>query len=197
MKKSVIVYIISYAVLLTLVVCEGFYIAKCRNNISKFQNEISELQVQNKNLRLENSELSNSKFHLENENNRMKNALGEEHPIYKRQQECMKKQNYTTAAMANCTYAALDEWTKEIDTNILLLKQYMTSQQYKLLVDSQNKWKEYEKAESKLYKETVGTFVGTMYIPTLAGMQEGIVEKRASDLSILYYYMSDKNIIKN
>jgi len=197
MKKLVIVNIISLAVLHTLVVGEGFYIVKCRNNISKFQNEISELQVQNKNLRSENSELSNSKFDSENENTRMKNALGEEHPIYKRQQECMKKQNYTTAAMANCTYAASDEWAKEIDTNIVLLKQYMTPQQYKLLVDSQNKWKEYEKVESKLYKETIGTFVGTMFIPTLAGMQEDIVKQRASDLSSLYYYMSDENIMKN
>ena len=116
--------------------------------------------------------------------------------FYKRQQECMKKQNYTTAAMANCTYAASDEWAKEIDTNIVLLKQYMTPQQYKLLLESQNKWKEYEKAESKLLAETVGTFVGTMYIPTLAGMQEVIIKKRASDLSILYYYMSDKDIMK-
>lgn len=86
---------------------------------------------------------------------------------------------------------------KEIDANIVLLKQYMTPQQYKLLVDSQNKWKAYEKAENMLYKETVGTFVGTMYIPTLAGMQEDIVEKRAKDLSSLYYYMSDENIVKN
>jgi hypothetical protein len=109
----------------------------------------------------------------------------------------MKKQNYTTAAMADCTYTALDEWSKEIDTQIVLLKQYMTPQQYKLLVDSQNKWKEYEKAERKLYNETIGTFVGTMYIPTLAGMQEAIVEQRARDLSSLYYYMSDKDIMKN
>ena len=99
--------------------------------------------------------------------------------------------------MANCTYAASDEWAKEIDTNIVLLKQYMTSQQYNLLVESQNKWKEYEKVESKLYKETIGTFVGTMFIPTLAGMQEDIVKQRASDLSSLYYYMSDENIMKN
>ena len=197
MKKLVIVFVISIAVLLTLVVGEGFYIAKCRNNISKSQNEISNLQVQNKNLRSENSELSSSKSDLENENNRIKNALGEEHPIYKRQKECMRKQNYTTAAMANCTYTASDEWAKEIDTNIVLLKQYMTPQQYNLLVASQNKWKEYEKAESKLYKETIGTFVGTMFIPTLAGMQEDIVKQRASDLSILYQYMSDENIMKN
>ena len=197
MKKLVITSIISIVILLTLVTGESFYIAKCRNNILKFQNEISNLQVINKNLRSENLDISSYKSDLENENSQMKNALGEEHPIYKRQQECMKKQNYTTAAMANCTYAASDEWAKEIDTNIVLLKQYMTPQQYNLLVDSQNKWKEYEKAESKLYKETVGTFVGTMYIPTLAGMQEDIVEKRAKDLSGLYYYMSDENIMKN
>lgn len=112
MKKFVIVFIITIVVLITLVVGEGFYIAKCRTSISKFQNEISELQVQNKNLRSENLELSSSKSDLENENNLMKNALGEEHPINIRQQECMKKQNYTTAAMANCTYTASDEWAK-------------------------------------------------------------------------------------
>ena len=197
MKKLIIVFIISIAILLTLVVGEGFYITKCRNSISKFKNEISTLQGQNENLRSENLELSSFKSDLESDNNQMKNALGEEHPIYQKQQECMKKQNYTTAAMANCTYTASDEWAKEIDTNIVLLKQYMTTQQYKLLVDSQNKWKEYEKAESKLYKETIGSFVGTMFVPTLAGMQEDIVKQRASDLSSLYYYMSDENIMKN
>ena len=197
MKKLVVTFIISIVILLTLVTGESFYVAKCRTDISKFQDEISELQTQNKNLRSENIEISSYKSDLENENNQMKNALGEEHPIYKRQQECMKKQNYTTAAMTNCTYTASDEWAKEIDTNIVLLKQYMTPQQYNLLVDSQNKWKEYEKTESKLLAETVGTFVGTMYIPTLAGMQEDIVEKRAKDLSSLYYYMSDENIMRN
>lgn len=197
MKKIVIIFVISVVMLLTLVTGEGFYIAKCKNSISKFQNELSELKAQNKNLRSENLELLSTKSDLENDNNQMKNALGEEHPIYQRQHECMKKQNYTTAAMANCAYTASDEWAKEIDTNIVLLKQYMTPQQYNLLVDSQNKWKEYEKAESKLLAKTVGTFVGTMYIPTLAGMQEDIVEKRASDLSVLYYYMSDKNIMRN
>ena len=197
MRKLIISFIISMVALLTLVASEGFYIIKYRNSISKFQNELSELQVQNKNLRSENLELSSNKSDLENDNNQMKNALGEEHPIYKRQQECMKKQNYTTAAMTNCTYTASDEWAKEIDTYIVLLKQYMTHQQYNLLVDSQNKWKEYEKAESKLLAETVGTFVGTMYIPTLAGMQEDIVEKRAKNLSSLYYYMSDENIMRN
>lgn len=197
MKKLVIAFAISFTIILTLVFGEGFYIVKYRNSIFKLKYEISELQAQNQNLRSENLELTSSKFDFENKNNQMKNALGEEHPIYIRQQECMKKQNYTTAAMSNCTYAASDEWAKEIYTNLVLLKRYMTPQQYELLVNSQNKWKEYEKAESKLYKETIGTFVGTMYIPTLAGMQENIVKQRASDLSILYYYMSDKNIMKN
>ena len=41
------------------------------------------------------------------------------------------------------------------------------------------------------------SFSGTMFIPTLAGMQEDIVKQRASDLSSLYYYMSDENIMKN
>lgn len=181
MKKLVIIFIINIVILSILAVGEGFYIAKCRNNITKFQKEISELQAQNK----------------KEENNQMKNELDEEHPINIRQQECMKKQNYTTAAMANCTYAATDEWSKEIDTYIVLIKPYMTPQQYELLIDSQDKWKAYEKAERQLYKETIGTFVGTMYIPILAGMQEDIVEHRARDLSSLYHYMSDENIMKN
>lgn len=197
MKKFVIVFIITVVALLTLVVGEGFYIVKYRTGISKFQNEISDLQTLNNNLRSEILELKNSELNLENENISLKDVQGENHPINIRQQECMKKQNYTTAAMADCTYTALDEWSKEIDTQIVLLKQYMTPQQYKLLVDSQNKWKEYEKAERKLLVETIGTFVGTMYIPALAGMHEAIVEQRARDLSSLYYYMSDKDIMKN
>ena len=143
MKKSVIVFIITVVALLTLVVGEGFYIVKYRTGISKFQNEISDLQTLNNNLRSEILELKSSELNLENENISLKDVQGENHPINIRQQECMKKQNYTTAAMADCTYTALDEWSKEIDTQIVLLKQYMTPQQYKLLVDSQNKWKEY------------------------------------------------------
>lgn len=197
MKKSVIVFIITVVALLTLVVGEGFYIVKYRTGISKFQNEISDLQTLNNNLRSEILELKSSELNLENENISLKDVQGENHPINIRQQECMKKQNYTTAAMADCTYTALDEWSKEIDTQIVLLKQYMTPQQYKLLVDSQNKWKEYEKAERKLLVETIGTFVGTMYIVTLVGKQENIVEQRAVNLSGLYHYMSDKNIMKN
>ena len=51
--------------------------------------------------------------------------------------------------------------------------------------------------ERILLVETIGTFVGTMYIVTLAGKQENIVEQRAVNLSGLYHYMSDKNIMKN
>lgn len=197
MKKIIIIFIISTIVMLTLVTSEGLYILKCRKIISKYKTEITTLEKQNKEISFSTRNLQNTNSDLKHENEGLKSILGENHPIYIRHQECMRKQNYTTAAMASCTYSARDEWYKEIDTNIMLLKNHMTKQQYNLLVNSQNKWIEYEKAEEKLLAETIGTFVGTMYIPTLAGMQEEIVKQRASDLSSLYNYMSDKYIMKN
>ena len=197
MKKIIIIFSVSTILLLLVTFIEGFYILKCRNTILQFSNEISNLHSMNGNLRSEIQKLENSTFDLENENNQMKNALGENHPINIKQQECMKKQNYTTAAMNSCTYLAIDDWYKEIDIDVLLLKKYMTKQQYNLLVDSQNKWNAYEKAERKLLVETIGTFVGTMYTTVLAGKQEALVETRAKNIHSLYEFMSDEDIMKN
>ena len=197
MRKLIIIFSICIFILLALVVCEGLYIVKLGAQLSKYKTEISKLEKLNSEMRSENKDLGSSNTDLKEENKYLKDLLGENLPINIRQQECMKKQNYTTAAMNNCTYAAIDEWYKEIDNTILLLKNHMTKRQYNLLVDSQNKWKAYEIAERKLYNETIGTFVGTMYTTVLAGKNEELAENRARELSGLYHYMSDTGIMKN
>ena len=115
----------------------------------------------------------------------------EVHPIEKAVQECMKKENYTTTGMLKCVDESINDWNKEIDKYLLLLKETLPKEQYDLLEISQNKWEEYQKAQWTFLNSVIIEKQGTMYINVLSGDRADVVEKRAKDLSGLYFELND------
>ena len=113
------------------------------------------------------------------------------HPIEKDVQNCMKKEDYTTAGMSKCVDNSINDWNKEIDKYLSLLKDTLPEDKYKLLQISQEKWEEYKKAQWQLLEATLSEKDGTMYINILSGDKADVVEKRAKDLSGFYFELTD------
>ena len=115
----------------------------------------------------------------------------ESHPIEKAVQECMKKEDYTTVGMSKCVDDSINDWNKEIDKYLSLLKEMLPEEQYDLLETSQNKWEDYKKAQWAFLNAAIDEKHGTMYINVLSGDRAGVVEKRAKDLSGLFFELTD------
>ena len=113
------------------------------------------------------------------------------HPIEKDVQNCMKKEDYTTAGMSKCVDNSINDWNKEIDKYLSLLKDTLPEDKYKLLQISQEKWEEYKNAQWQLLEATLSEKDGTMYINILSGDKADVVEKRAKDLSGFYFELTD------
>ena len=113
------------------------------------------------------------------------------HPIEKDVQNCMKKEDYTTAGMSKCVDNSINDWNKEIDKYLSLLKDTLPEDKYKLLQISQEKWEEYKKAQWQLLDVALSEKDGTMYINILSGDKADVVEKRAKDLSGFYFELTD------
>ena len=113
------------------------------------------------------------------------------HPIEKAVQNCMKKEDYTTAGMSKCVEDSINDWNKEIDKYLSLLKDILPEDKYKLLKISQEKWEEYKNAQWQLLEAGLSEKDGTMYINILSGDKADVVEKRAKDLSGFYFELTD------
>ncbi len=175
MKKVTI-----YLVILTLLILslwEFVYIEKYKNKIIELKAQVSILNTTvsdlKKSANLDNTSSSNLK-----------------HVLDIKLEECMKKDNYTTAAMIGCTDVLIDDWEKEIDNNINLLKQLLNSHQQQILLNSQDKWNDYKKVQWKLNKETLCAKTGTMYQTICIGNDMDIVKQRALELGSLYYFFN-------
>lgn len=118
-------------------------------------------------------------------------SKAEIHPIEKAVQECMKKEDYTTVGMSKCVDDSINDWNKEIDKYLSLFKETLPEEQYDLLKNSQNKWEDYKKAQWAFFNAAISEKQGTMYINVLSGDRAGVVEKRAKDLSGLFFELTD------
>ncbi len=111
-------------------------------------------------------------------------------PIDIKEAKCMEK-DYTTSGMANCTYAALSEWEKEVVKYNKLLVSLLNDKDRKIANDAQSKWVIFKDAEFKNASAVYGNLKGTMYINVLANVQAGIVKQRALDLRNYYELLRD------
>lgn len=185
MKKLIIFQIL---VIVILVVAAAYSFISClkyKSRISVLNEQIEHINNDYLLCKSANKELANKITQLE--------AEKPKNPIEIREQKCISK-DYSTAGMNNCVYLATNEWSQEIDKNILLLKSNITVEQYKLLADSQTKWHQYEQSQRAFIDATIGTKVGSIYTNILAGIKNEIVKRRAEDLFEIYDYYTDYNI---
>ena len=106
------------------------------------------------------------------------------HPIDKAERDCIAK-NMTTAGMSNCSYIAMDEWFKEIDKYINLLKDVTSKNEYNNILEAQTQWKKYQEAEFEAVSILINK-QGTIYQNFLAGRECELVKQRAQCLKSFY-----------
>ena len=110
--------------------------------------------------------------------------LSERHPIDIAEEECMKKAE-STVAMSQCSYDAMDKWYKEIDVNLIKLKNILSEEDYKNLEAAQAKWEEFKKAEF-FAVSVIQDKQGTMFQNCYVGRKTAVVKQRALDLEAFY-----------
>lgn len=185
MRKLIIFQIFVIIVLMITTICGLVGCKKYKSEINKLNEQIEHV--------------NNDLFLYKSANKELENKIklfedkSPKNPIDTREQRCISK-DYSTAGMNNCVYKATKEWHQEINNNILLLKNNMSEEQYKLLIDSQNKWQQYEEAQRVLLNATIGIKVGSIYTNILAGVKNEIVKRRAEDLFEIYDFLTDYSV---
>lgn len=107
------------------------------------------------------------------------------HPIEIEEQKCMKKADYTTTGMSECSYKAMDMWFKEIDKYLGLLKTVTSEEEYSNILKAQENWKKYQESEFVAISIIINK-QGTIFQNILSGCETGLVKQRAVDLKNLY-----------
>lgn len=107
------------------------------------------------------------------------------YPIEIEEQECMKKADYTTAGMSECSYKAMDAWFKEIDKYLGLLKTITSEEDYANILKVQEKWKKYQESEFEAVSIIMNK-QGTMFQNVAVSKKTDIIKERALGLKGLY-----------
>lgn len=174
MKNSILILTIIF--LSGLLSFSSFTIVKQNKELKSLQSKLSQQEQSITELKQEKESLT---------------PKAEIHPIERAVQECMKKEDYTTVGMSKCVDDSINDWNNEIDKYLLLFKETLPKEQYDLLETSQNEWEDYKKAQWAFLNAVIEEKQGTMYINVLSGDRASVVEKRAKDLSGLFFELTD------
>lgn len=181
MKKIILISVIS---LLTLSSIIGIYFSV------KYYKQVKVLTDENKVIISQVEKLTSELEDLKKTNKTLKDSLTIEQSIFYKTQECMKKENYTTAGMNGCVYDSVDDWEKEITKHLSNLKNLTTKEQYKLVQKAQNDWETYRKSQSIANSRLLLSKQGTIYTNIVSEMYSAAYEDRAAELDSLYYFFS-------
>lgn len=136
-------------------------------------------------IRLVNSELS--KLREENKfiNELNDKLLNNNNPIDKKEQECLNKA-FSTSDTLQCCNIALEEWEKETEKYLSLLKESMSDEQYKHIQNNQDLWKKQNKNNNDIITEFVFNHGGTMYYQVAYDYYVQNQKQRAEFLKSIY-----------
>ncbi len=100
--------------------------------------------------------------------------------------KCLDKtENQTTAGMCKCTYTALNEWDKKLNTTYRSLLQRLDSLAKTKLIEAQRQWVKFKEKEIELIDATYGKAQGTMWLVIRADKLLQITRSRAEELETL------------
>ncbi|RNI26776.1 lysozyme inhibitor LprI family protein [Rufibacter latericius] len=100
--------------------------------------------------------------------------------------QCLDKQeNQSTAGMCNCTYAALEEWDKKLNSTYKALLTQVDAVGKTKLMAAQRQWVVFKEKEIELIDATYGKAQGTMWQVVRANKVMDITRQRARALEEL------------
>lgn len=149
------------------------------------------IQEKNKEIQKEKTKINK----LEEEIKKQKTTELEKHPIEIKVEKCMEKCSYTTSCMTNCVYGSINDWEQLSKENLQELKKILSDEQYKLLLNSENTFESYKKAEIKFLYATVGNLEGSIYSNILSAKIANIEKQRANNLSEILYFLKKGTFI--
>ncbi len=174
MKKLFFIFILIISLFLSFL--SGFFIQKVVSD--KETSEIEKLKEENKFCNELNDKL-----------------LNRNNPIDKKESECLNKV-FSTADSLECSSKSIDEWEKEIDKYLNLLKDKMTSEEYKNIQENQVLWIMQNKSNNEIITKFVFNHGGTMYYQLASSDFVQEKKQRAEFLKWIYDVYTD-NIIKD
>ena len=114
----------------------------------------------------------------------------DKYPIDIEEEKCIEIADTSNIGMGNCTLKATEDWFKEIDKNLMTLKQMLPAEKYEKIADSQKKWESYIKSEFDVNENVIYYKIGTIYYTISAGQKREMVKERAM---LLHSYIYDLN----
>ena len=114
----------------------------------------------------------------------------DKHPIDIEEEKCIEIADTSNIGMGNCALKATEDWFKEIDKNLMTLKQMLPAEKYEKIADSQKKWESYIKSEFDVNENVIYYKIGTIYYTISAGQKREMVKERAM---LLHSYIYDLN----
>lgn len=115
----------------------------------------------------------------------------DKHPIDIEEEKCIKVADTSNIRMGNCALKATEDWFKEIDKNLMTLKQMLPAEKYEKIADSQKKWESYIKSEFDVNENVIFYKTGTIYYTISAGQKASIVKERALLLKSYIQYANE------
>lgn len=112
------------------------------------------------------------------------------HPIDKKEVYCINKSD-NSSDMRECIYNASEDWEKEINKYLKLLRKSTTPEQYKNIEKSQNLWIQQSEIDHKIINELIWDHGGTLYFDIGASEDKDLIKKRAEFLKTIYLVHSD------
>lgn len=113
------------------------------------------------------------------------------HPVDLEEEKCIKIADTSNIGMGNCALKATEAWFKEIDKNLMTLKQMLPADEYAKIAKSQKNWENYIKSEFDVNENIVFNKTGTIYYTISAGQKREMVKERALLLKNYIQYANE------
>lgn len=112
------------------------------------------------------------------------------HVIDLKEEKCLKDAD-SNYKMRKCVNEAMYDWFLEIDKNMAILQKKLPSEKFKIIENSQKRWKEAMVADFAAKDEVVFAKVGTIYTVYNIGQKEAFVRDRALILESYIHYLEE------
>lgn len=199
MKKLIIIFVISICITTCISFTCGYFfqqelskpafnkdfeIQRLNNLVSNLKNNLVE-----KDKKIEDLEQNIQK----NKNNNYGNTEYK-HKIDIEEEKCIE--NSSTLDYPNCSYYAKEQWQKEINKYIKLLKKEMNTTDYSLIELNQKEWEQSLQSDIKIIEKYINSKQGLIYVTIGTNTITNIYKSRALLLGTIYNeYMETKEIL--
>lgn len=197
MKKLIIIFVISICITTCISFTCGYFFHKELSKpslnkdfeIQRLNNLVSNLK---NNLVEKDKKIEDLEQNIQNNNNYGNTEY--KHKIDIEEEKCIETSN--TLDYPNCSYYAKEQWQKEINKYIKLLKKEMNTTDYSLININQEKWEQSLQSDTEMIEKYINSKQGLIYVTIETNTIKNIYKSRALLLGTIYNeYMETQEIL--